>query len=89
MPQPPDNLVVASIKRLFTYGWGHVRFEMGAQGLVEQATVITARQLPNEPIEHFVQRLQEQYGLQTGDVVEFISNGGKLDIAKITKLPRC
>ncbi|MBK8200195.1 MAG: hypothetical protein IPK75_17755 [Acidobacteria bacterium] len=81
---------VERINELNGYGWGHARFELGATGeLHELATVITVRQLPNEPIAHFIARLTANYGMQRGDTLEFISAGGKLDIAKITKLPRC
>ena len=90
MPEPSDNPIVASIKRLFRYGWGHARFVMGPDGtLVEAATVITAKQLPNEPLDHFMERLPRQYELREGDSVEVVANGGRLDVAKITKLPRC
>ena len=51
--------------------------------------MITVRQLPNEPIEHFIARLKSDYGMRRGDVLEFISSGGRLDVAKITKQPRC
>lgn len=75
---------------MLKHGWGHARFEFTSEGeLRELQTVITVKQLPNETIEHFVERLRTQHGMQRGDVVEFITNGGRLDIAKITKAPRC
>lgn len=81
---------VERIKETMGYGWGHVRFQMDDAGdLEEQATVITVRQLPNEPIEHFIARLKTDYGMRRGDILEFVASGGRLDVAKITKLPRC
>lgn len=81
---------VERIKETMGYGWGHARFQMDDAGeLVEQATVITVRQLPNEPIEHFIARLKADYGMRRGDILEFVASGGRLDVAKITKLPRC
>jgi len=78
------------IREVNRYGWGHARFQLGESGELEElGTVITVRQLPNEPIEHFIARLKSDYGMRRGDVLEFISSGGKLDIAKITKQPRC
>lgn len=81
---------VERIKETMGYGWGHARFQLNAAGELEDlGTVITVRQLPNEPIEHFIARLKANYGMQHGDTLEFISSGGRLDVAKITKLPRC
>lgn len=90
MSDMPNNPASETVRGLLKHGWGHASFELGADGeLRELQTVITVKQLPNEPIEHFVERLRTQHGMQRGDVVEFIANGGRLDIAKITKAPRC
>ena len=85
-----DNHTSETVRGLLKHGWGHAQFEVDADGhLRELRTVITVKPIPNEDVEHFVERVRTMLGLQIGDQIEFIGSGGRLDIAKITKAPRC
>jgi hypothetical protein len=88
-PPAPTRGIVDTILSLFGYGYGHARFEVNDRGeWVESATVITVKMRPHETIEAFIKRLHADYDRRPGDTLEIISNGGKLDVARITRKPR-
>lgn len=81
--------IVDSILALFAFGYGHARYVVNDAGELEhQATVISVRMQPRETIEAFLVRLKAEYGWRPGDTLEIVSNGGRLDVAKITFQPR-
>ncbi len=72
------------------------RFERGtaayvvndAGELVLAETVTTVKMLPHEDLYAFHQRLRRDYGLQRGDRIEILNNGGTCDTARLTLAPR-
>jgi uncharacterized phosphosugar-binding protein len=85
----PPRSIVDTILSLFGFGYGHAHFKVNAAGhLVETSTVITVKMQKFETIELFVARLQREYDWRPKDELEIISNGGKFDVAKITRQPR-
>ena len=86
MPQITPNPLLQALKSLLTRDFGHANFEVNASGeLVYTQTVFTERLHKGETVEVFIARLRESYGWLPGDAWDFINNGGKLDLVKITR----
>jgi uncharacterized phosphosugar-binding protein len=89
MDLPARRSIVDTVLSLFGFGYGHARFEVNEKGeWVEAATVITVKMDRHETIEAFIKRLETDYDRRPGDALEIISNGGRLDVARITRQPR-
>lgn len=86
---PPITSVLAAIADLLGFGYGNARFAVNDAGdLVHTGTVVTVKMRPGETIEAFLDRLHADYDLRKGDEIEISSDGGKLNVARITRQPR-
>lgn len=86
----PTRPILAALLDLFKLGgYGAAQYEVNDAGeLVHARTVITVKMDKGETIEAFVARLRREYDWQRGDTLELLSNNGRLDTARITRMPR-
>jgi hypothetical protein len=74
---------------LLRFDRGHSTFVVGDdEELVYQETVATVKMNKGETIEQFHTRIRAEYDLRRGDRIEILNNGGRVDTARITLLPR-
>ena len=87
--QTPFQRFLRGLADLLKFGYGASTFIVSADGeFVHTGTVITVKQDKGESLEAFHLRLRRDYGLQPGDTIDILSNGGKADTAKLTLRPR-
>jgi hypothetical protein len=85
----PLASVLTALRDLLGFGYGNARFAVDDAGdLVHTSTVVTVKMRPSETIETFLIRLRADYDLRKGDEIEITSDGGKLNVARITRQPR-
>lgn len=85
----PRQSIIAALADLLGFGYGTARFAVGEDGeLHHAATIVTVKMRPLESMEAFLDRLRSDYDLRTGDTLEIGSEGGKLNVARITRQPR-
>lgn len=86
MPHKKTTSPLPQLENLLTRDFGHANFEVNAAGeLVYTGTVFTERIGKGETVAQWVERLRKSYGWLSGDAWDFINNGGKLDVVKITR----
>lgn len=74
---------------LLRFDRGHSTFVVGDDDqLVYEQTVATVQMKRGETIEQFHTRIRSEYDLRRGDKIEILNNGGRVDTARITLLPR-
>jgi hypothetical protein len=89
MPLSSLTSVLTALRDLLGFGYGNARFAVNDAGdLVHTGTVVTVKMRSGEPIEAFLVRLRADYDLRKGDEIEIGSDGGKLNVARITRQPR-
>jgi hypothetical protein len=80
---------LAGLAALARFDRGTAAFEVDEAGeLVPAGTVVTIKMERNESLEAFHQRLRRDYGLQRGDRIEILNNGGRVDTARLVLQPR-
>jgi hypothetical protein len=85
----PPRSIFAAIADLLGFGYGNARFEVSDTGeLIHTSTVVTVKMKPGEDPAVFLARLRADYDWQKGDTLEIMSEGGKLNTARITRVPR-
>lgn len=73
-----------AIADLLGLGYGKARFRVDEDGVVAHvATVFTIKMDPGESPEQFIRRVLAHK--QPGDEIEISSEGGKLNVARITR----
>lgn len=82
--QTRSNFIQA-ILDLCRFERGHATFTVSADGELEHTgTVTTVKMKSGETLQEFHVRLRTACGLQPGDTIELLNNGGKCDTARIT-----
>lgn len=85
----PFQRFVRGLSDLLRSGYGSSTFVVSPDGdFVHTGTVLTVKMEKGETLETFHIRLRRDYGLQPGDTIDILSNGGKADTAKLTLRPR-
>jgi hypothetical protein len=85
----PRQSILTALADLLGFGYGTARFAVGDDGeLVHTGTVVTVKMRPMETMQAFLDRLRSDYDLRKDDILEIGSEGGKLNVARITRQPR-
>lgn len=85
----PRQSIIAALADLLGFGYGTARFAVGDDGELHHAgTIVTVKMRPGESMDAFLDRLRNDYDLHKGDTLEIGSEGGKLNVARITRQPR-
>lgn len=79
----------AAVRDLMSFHSGRAVFRFDDAGdLAHVENVVTVKMNPGESIEAFIARLRREYDWRPGDELELLNNGGKLDVARITRKSR-
>lgn len=73
---------------LLTFHSGRAVFAFDGEGFSHIENVVTVEMEKGETIEAFVRRLRSSYDWRKGDTLELLNNGGKLNVARLTRQPR-
>ena len=80
---------LSGLATLARFERGTATFVVGDEGeFIHEETVVTIKLGHGESLEAFHQRLRRDHGLQKGDRIEILNNGGHCDTARLSLRPR-